>query len=107
MFQEQLTDCRPDRHRGRPPTDPCYTTMRTGPYTAVRDVTPLIVHERRKTKRCEVGIGKPYGKSLGSREVPVTRPLPAVLLASLGRPQLQERCSSTTLGFSIAARSRR
>ena len=27
----------PDRHRsGRSPADPCHTTVRTGPYTAVR-----------------------------------------------------------------------
>jgi transposase len=47
------------------PADPCHTTVRTGPYTAVREVTPLLVDQRRKAERFEIGIGKPNRKGNG------------------------------------------
>lgn len=47
--------------------DPCHTTLRTGPYTAVREVTLLLVNQRTKAKRFEVVIGKPHRKGFGDR----------------------------------------
>jgi hypothetical protein len=47
--------------------------LRTGPYTAVREVTLLLVNECGKTKRLEVGIGKPNRQGFGSREIPGTK----------------------------------
>ena len=49
---------------------PCHTTVRTGPYTAVRELIPFLVDERRKTKRFEVGIGKPNREGFGACEIP-------------------------------------
>src|SRR6266567_3027520 len=42
----------------RLPADPCHTTVRTGPYTAVRGVTLALLGQRRETERAEVGIGQ-------------------------------------------------
>src|SRR5438067_3145323 len=42
----------------RLPADPCHTTVRTGPYTAVRGVALALIGQRRKTERAEVGIGQ-------------------------------------------------
>jgi hypothetical protein len=39
--------------------------VHTGPYTAVREVTPLLADQRRKTERFEVSIGKPDRKGFG------------------------------------------
>src|SRR5215472_7095956 len=43
-----------DRHRGgRSPVDPCQTTVRTGPYTAVRVGTLAAAGQGRKAARLE------------------------------------------------------
>ena len=55
------------------PADPGHTTVRTGPYTAVRELIPFLVDERRKTKRFEVGIRKPDREGLGTCEIPGTQ----------------------------------
>ena len=52
------------------PADPCHTTVHTGPYTAVREVAPSLLGQRRKAKRFEIGIGKPDRKGLSLGKVP-------------------------------------
>src|ERR1039457_6475253 len=44
-----------------------------GPPPAVREVGPLLVDQRRKTERFEIGIRKPYAKGLGLGEIPGTK----------------------------------
>jgi hypothetical protein len=39
---------------------PSHTTVRTGPYTAVREVTLTRIDQGRETERFEVGIGESY-----------------------------------------------
>src|SRR6266404_6172579 len=40
---------------------PSHTTVRTGPYTAVREVTLTRIDQGRETERFEVGIGESHG----------------------------------------------
>jgi hypothetical protein len=78
--------------------------MRTGPYTAVRELIPFLVNERRKTKRFEVGIGKPNKEGFGACEIPRTKSAASgVTRQPWADPESQQSCSTTTLGFPIAA----
>ena len=46
--------CRLDRHRGGSHLPTPAPTVQTGPYTAVREVTPSLTEVRRKTERFEI-----------------------------------------------------
>ena len=49
---------------------PSHTTVRTGPYTAVREVTLTRFDQGRETERCEVGIGESHGEGFAPGEIP-------------------------------------
>ena len=83
----ELHISRLDRHRGggyppTPATPPC-VRVRTRRFELV---TLAPIDQCRKSERFEVGIGKPHREGLGPGEYQGPRPLPAVLLASCGRP---------------------
>jgi enterochelin esterase-like enzyme len=92
-----------DRHRGRwSPTDPCHTTVRTGPYTAVREVTLLLVNECGKTKRLEISIGEPNRQGLGACEVPGTEPAAGgIACQPRTDAQFQQSCSAAAWSFPL------
>src|SRR5919202_724994 len=48
------------------------TTVRTGPYTAVRAVTLMLLDQRRKAERVEVGFRKPHMESVRQSQIPRT-----------------------------------
>src|SRR5205807_6222760 len=52
----------------------CHTTVRTGPYTAVRDGYAALVDQSRKSEGFELRIRKPHSESLGSGERPRATP---------------------------------
>src|SRR6185437_9723501 len=80
--------------------------VRTGPYTAVREVIPFRVNERRKTKRFEVGIGKPYREGFGACEIPRAKPAASgVTRQPWADPKFQQSCSATALGFPLPPQS--
>src|SRR5207302_457420 len=83
------------------------TTVRTGPYTAVRELIPFLVNERRKTKRFEVGIGKPNREGLGACEIPGAKSAASgVTCQPWANPEFQQSCSTTALGFPLPPQSR-
>ena len=49
---------------------PSHTTVRTGPYTAVREVTLTRFDQGRQTKRFEVGVGQPDREGFAPGDVP-------------------------------------
>src|SRR5215831_2978321 len=49
---------------------PSHTTVHTGPYTAVREVTLTRVDQGRETERFEVGVGKPDREGFAAGDVP-------------------------------------
>src|SRR5258708_9374142 len=49
---------------------PSHTTVRTGPYTAVREVTLTRFDQGRETERFEVGIGESHGEGFAPGEMP-------------------------------------
>src|SRR5712672_4718157 len=49
---------------------PSHTTVRTGPYTAVREVTLTCFDQRRETERFEVGIGESHGEGFAPGNMP-------------------------------------
>jgi hypothetical protein len=80
--------------------------VRTGPYTAVRELIPFLVDERRKSKRFEVGIGKPNREGLGTCEIPGTKSAASgVTRQPRTDPEFQQSCSTTTLGFPLPPQS--
>jgi hypothetical protein len=82
------------------------TTVRTGPYTAVRELIPFLVNERRKTKRFEVSIGKPNREGLSPREIPGPESTASGVTRQPGTdPEFQQSCSTTTLGFPLPPQS--
>ena len=48
----------------------CHTTVRTGPYTAVRVGYAAAIVQRWKSERFEVSIGKPHREGFGPGQVP-------------------------------------
>jgi hypothetical protein len=50
----------------------CHTTVRTGPYTAVREVALTRVDQGGETERLEVGIGESDGERFAPGDVPWT-----------------------------------
>src|SRR5258708_21839203 len=82
------------------PPPPCHTTVRTGPYTAVREVTPLLVDQRRKTERFEIGIGKPDREGFGLCEIPGAESAAGGVTFQPGKhPQLNQFLPATAGGF--------
>src|SRR5713226_3057949 len=84
----------------------CHTTVHTGPYTAVREVAPLLLNQRRKTERFEVSLGKPHMEGLGERQVPGS----AAAAGHVGRqsrshPQYQQCSPATANGFPLPPQS--
>lgn len=61
MFSVALHDWI-DKHRYAVASFPCYTTVRTGPYTAVRLLDRLTSDQTRKPERVEVSIGQRNGQ---------------------------------------------
>ena len=49
---------------------PSHTTVRTGPYTAVREVALTRAEQGWETERSEVRIGKPSGEGSGAGKIP-------------------------------------
>jgi hypothetical protein len=65
---------------------PSYTTVRTGPYTAVREVTLTRFDQGWETERFEAGIGESTERALLRARCQGSRPLPAVLRSSPETP---------------------
>jgi hypothetical protein len=76
-----------DRHRGGgSPADPCHTTVRTGPYTAVRDgYVNTSANNDGSPSDLKYALESPTERALAFARYQGPRPLPAVLLASRGR----------------------
>src|ERR1700756_2191887 len=62
----------------------CHTTVRTGPYTAVRDGYAALIDQSRKSEGFEVRIRKPHVRALVRARCQGPRPLLAVLRARRG-----------------------
>src|SRR5262249_61979565 len=83
---------------GRPPPAPCHTTVRTGPYTAVRvGYADTSSNNEGSPSDLKYALESPTERALARARYQGPRPLPAVLLASRGR----------TPSASSAARRRR
>src|SRR5713226_4165253 len=74
---------------------PSHTTVRTGPYTAVREVTLTRLDQGRETERFEVGIGESHGEGLAPGEMPGSTAA-AGHVAQLPRDSQRDECRSPT-----------
>ena len=70
-----------------------HTTVRTGPYTAVREVTLTHVDQARETERFEVGIGEPDRESFTPGEMPGATATGG-RIAQLPRDSQRDECRS-------------
>src|SRR6266705_17670 len=85
-----------DRDRGGASRlHPSHTTVRTGPYTAVREVTLTRFDQGRETERFEVGIGEPHREGFAPGEMPWSTAA-AGRVAQLPRDSQRDECRSPT-----------
>src|SRR5271165_7007513 len=66
----RLLRCQGSGYVGASRLHPSHTTVRTGPYTAVREVALTRFDQEGETERFEVGIGKPDGEGFAPCDVP-------------------------------------
>src|SRR5437660_11765109 len=82
-------------HRRLSPRRPSHTTVRTGPYTAVREVALTRSEQGRKAERFEVGIGEPEAEGF----TPCDRPMATAAagrVTQLPRDSQCGQCRSAT-----------
>src|ERR1700680_3757275 len=84
---------------------PLHTTVRTGPYTSVREVRLTRFDQGQETKRFEVGIGKSHGERFTPGDMPGGTAA-AGHVAQLSRDsECDECCSATPWCFPLAPKS--
>jgi hypothetical protein len=91
-----------DRDRGAFRLRPSHTTVRTGPYTAVREVTLTRFDQGRKTERFEVGIGESDGEGFAPGEMPGSTAASGHVAQLPRDSQRNECCSPTPWCFPLA-----
>src|SRR6516162_957726 len=82
------------RDRGASRLRPSHTTVRTGPYTAVREVALTRFDQGGETERLEVGIGEPDGKRFAASDVPWTTAAVG-RIAQLSKDSQCDQCRTT------------
>ena len=84
---------------------PLPTTVRTGPYTAVREVALTRFDQGRETERFEVGIGESHGESFAPGEMPGATTA-AGHVAQFPQDSQRDECrSATPWSFPLAPKS--
>jgi hypothetical protein len=81
---------------------PSRTTVRTGPYTAVREVTLTRFDQGRKTERFEVGIGESDGEGFAPGEMPGSTAASGHVAQPPRDSPRDECCSPTPWCFPLA-----
>src|SRR5216684_1045937 len=84
---------------------PSHTTVRTGPYTAVREVTLTRFDQGQESERFEVGIGECNREVFAPGEVPVSTAATGHVAQFPRDSQRDECCSTTSWCFPLAPKS--
>src|ERR1039458_4924890 len=86
---------------------PSHTTVRTGPYTAVRKVELTRFEQGWETERFEVSIGEPHREGFPPGDVPRPTPAAGRVARKLPRDSQCDQCrSATPWCFPLAPESR-
>src|ERR1039458_897051 len=84
---------------GQPPPPPCHTTVRTGPYTAVRvGYADTSSNNEGSPSDLKYALESPTDRALAFARYQGPRPLPAVLLASRGSTPSSSRAARRRRG---------
>ena len=85
---------------------PCHTTVRTGPYTAVRELIPFLVDERREHQAIRSRHWKAQQRGLWRvRDTKGQVRCQRCYSPAFGSPEYQQSGSATTLGFPLPPQS--
>src|SRR5438105_1578848 len=84
-----------------------HTSVRTGTYTAVREVTLTRIDQGRETERFEVGIGESYREGFAPGNMPWSKAATGHVAQFPRDSQLEECCSTTSWCFPLAPKSGR
>ena len=84
---------------------PSHTTVRTGPYTAVREIALTRFDQRWKTEQFEVGVGKPNREGFAPCDVPGATAASGRIAQFPRDSQCDQRCTTATWCFPLTPQS--